>query len=79
MVVRSQRVVWLEAVKFEERQELFPRARTILQQARAKMPIDALIWRASIRLEITCDNERIAQHLLAKALQECPDSGALWT
>ena len=33
---------------------------------------------ASIRLELICDNEKIAQHLLAKALQEIPESGPLW-
>ena len=58
--VRRERVVWLEAARFEERQEAFTRARTILQKARAKMPTDALIWLATIRLEITCDNEKIA-------------------
>mmetsp|Transcript_35814 Transcript_35814/g.47127 ORF Transcript_35814/g.47127 Transcript_35814/m.47127 type:complete len:101 (+) Transcript_35814:1161-1463(+) len=58
--VRSERIIWLEAARFEERQEAFTRARTILQKARAKMPSDALIWLASIKLEVTCDNERIA-------------------
>ena len=28
--VRSERIVWLEAARFEERQEIFTRARTIL-------------------------------------------------
>ena len=60
--------MWLESARFEERQEMFTRARTILQKARAKMPKDSQVWLASIRLEIMCDNERIAQHLLAKAL-----------
>ena len=58
--------------------EAFTRARTILQKARAKLDSDAQIWRASIRLEITCDNEKIAQYLLAKALQEFPNSGEIW-
>ena len=58
--VRNERIVWLESARFEERQEAFTRARTILCQARAKMPSDAQIWLASIRLEMTCDNERNA-------------------
>ena len=53
-------IVWLESARFEERQECFTRARTILQKARAKMPLDPQIWLASIKLEITCDNEKIA-------------------
>ena len=43
------------------------------------MPSDPKIWLASVRLEITCDNEKNGQHLLSRALQECPSSGELWT
>ena len=42
------------------------------------MATDPQIWLASIKLELTCDNEKIAQHLLAKALQECANSGDVW-
>jgi pre-mRNA-processing factor 6 len=39
---------------------------------------NADIWLESIRFELKCDNEKIAHHLLARALQECPNSGRLW-
>jgi len=39
---------------------------------------NADIWLESIRFELKCDNEKIAHHLLARALQECPSSGRLW-
>ena len=42
------------------------------------MPSDPEIWLASVRLELTTENDNIAQHLLARALQACPESGRLW-
>jgi len=67
---------------------MFTRARTILEKVRFKMPREPdnsssaqlqAVWLASIRLERTCDNEKVAQQLLARALQGCPDSGPLQT
>ena len=77
--VRRETTVWLLAAEFEERQEMFTRARTILEKVRFKMPTDPSVWLASIRLERTCDNEKVAQQLLARALQVCPESGPLQT
>ena len=66
--VKQETVVWLLAAEFEERQEMFTRARTILEKVRFKMPREPSVWLASIRLERTCDNEKVAQQLLARAL-----------
>jgi len=43
-----------------------------------KLVNNAEVWLASVRLELTCDNSKIANHLLARALQQCPDAGRLW-
>ena len=54
------------------------RARTVLQKARIKLPQSEEVWLHSIRLELQSGNEKIAQHLLSRALQACPESGKLW-
>ena len=38
--VKKEKVVWLLAAEFLERQELFTRARVILEKVRTKMPND---------------------------------------
>lgn len=76
--VRDERTIWLLAAEFEQRQEAYTRARTILQKARVKFAQNDQIWHASIKLELSSENQQIAAHLLARALQECPTSGILW-
>ena len=50
----------------------------ILQKARVKYADSDLAWHDSVKLELDCQNEKIAQHLLSRALQQCPESGLLW-
>ena len=66
--IRDEVTIWLLAAKFEERNEAFTRARTILQKARVKFGQNEHIWHASIKLEVSIDNQQIANHLLARAL-----------
>jgi pre-mRNA-processing factor 6 len=42
------------------------------------MPNDPEIWLCSVRLELKTGNGKIAQHLMARALQTCPEAGRLW-
>ena len=42
------------------------------------MPNDPEIWLQSVRLELKTGNGKIAQHLMARALQTCPEAGKLW-
>ena len=39
-VVKKETIVWILAAEFEERHEMFTRARTILEKVRFKMPND---------------------------------------
>ena len=41
-------------------------------------PKNAELWLEAIRLEKEASNEKMGINLMAKALQECPDSGVLW-
>ncbi|CDY21966.1 BnaC09g00720D [Brassica napus] len=54
------------------------KARAILTTARKKNPHVDELWLAAIRVELRHDNKREAEHLMSKALQECPTSGILW-
>ena len=54
------------------------KARSILETARLKIPQNPVLWLAAIRVEEACGSNKVAEVLLAKALQECPSSGALW-
>ena len=54
------------------------RARAILETARLKVPKNPQLWVAAIRIEQRADNVKVAQQLMAKALQECPSAGILW-
>lgn len=56
----------------------FTRARSILETARLKIPKNPQLWVAAIRIEQRADNIKVAQQLMAKALQECPTAGVLW-
>lgn len=54
------------------------RARSTGELARIKLPKMDLIWLECIRVERRSRNDKLAESLLAKALKECPTSGALW-
>ncbi len=54
------------------------KARALLEQARLKNPKNALLWLAAVRTEMRAQNNKAGEALMAKALQECPDSGPLW-
>jgi pre-mRNA-processing factor 6 len=55
----------------------FNKARGILDLGRLKNPKNPQLWLESTRLERRAGNIRLAETFLAKALQECPDSGLL--
>jgi pre-mRNA-processing factor 6 len=69
--------LWLVAAQLEEK--VSPaKARSLLEKARLKNPKCPEIWIASLRVERRDKNLKMAQNFLAKALQECPNSGILW-
>jgi pre-mRNA-processing factor 6 len=72
--------LWLLAASLEIKHNQITKARAILERARTRNPQNALLWLHSVRLEANADanNKQIALSLLARAMQECPNSGALW-
>lgn len=66
---RSCETVWTESAKYEaERADAVTRARTVLQKARIKLPQSQDVWLHSVRLELQSGNDKIAHHLLSRAL-----------
>ncbi len=55
----------------------FTKARSLLELGRLKNPKNAELWVEAIRLERRAKNEKLAITLMARALQECPNSGLL--
>jgi pre-mRNA-processing factor 6 len=55
----------------------FTKARSILELGRLKNPKNPELWVEAIRLERRAGNEKLAVTLMARALQECPNSGPL--
>jgi pre-mRNA-processing factor 6 len=55
----------------------FNKARGILDLGRLKNPKNPQLWLESTRLERRAGNFKLAETFLAKALQECPNSGLL--
>lgn len=53
--------------------------RATLETARTKLPGNDALWRAAVHAEVAAGNLKAAQQLLAKALQDCPKSGLLWS
>jgi len=71
--------LWICYAKFEANVfQAYSKARSILETARLKNPKNPRLWLASMRVERQAKNFTVAQQLLAKALQESPDSGLLW-
>lgn len=86
--------LWLSLAYLEEKANKWTRARAILEKARQKLPKVDVLWEESVWLEeriaksqrpLSTDNQLLSKttsksalSVLAKALQECPDSGRLW-
>jgi len=51
----------------------------VLDKARLRNPKCQELWLESIRMEMRAGNKEIAMPLMAKALQDCPQSGLLWS
>ena len=81
--------LWILASQLEERAHTFDdtntikpglgvtKARGLLEISRLKNPKNPQLWLEAIRLERRAGNEKLATTLTARALQECPKSGAL--
>jgi len=71
--------LWRAAAGLEERAGGPARARAILEQARLQLPSCPELWLAAVRAEVRAGpGLKGAEALLARALQDCPLSGALW-
>ena len=82
-------VLWILTSRLEERAHIFDattlvksgtgvtKARSVLDQARLHNTKNPELWLESIRLERRARNEKLAETLMARALQECPTSGRL--
>ena len=55
----------------------FTKARGLLDLGRLKNPKNPVLWLESTRLERRAGNVKLAESFLARALQECPNSGML--
>lgn len=73
--------LWLLAARLEEKAGITIKSRSVLDRARLQNPKNAELWVESIRVErrATPPNTQQAKILMAKALQECPKSGLLWS
>jgi pre-mRNA-processing factor 6 len=74
--------LWQLIIRLKEKREGILRARAVGEKARLKLPKNDLIWLECIRLERRSKDlkdQKVAENYLAKALQECPNSGALWS
>jgi len=69
-------VLWILASELEERMNVV-KARSIFDLSRLKNPQSPMLWVHAVRLERRVGNEKLAFSLMAKALQECPNSGLL--
>ena len=82
---QNNATLWTLASRLEERAGDFDatlkggvtKARSLLELARLKNPRNPAIWVEAIRLERRAGNAKLAVSLMARALQECPLSGAL--
>ena len=82
-------MLWTLAGRLEERAHTFDKTKTVkpslgvtkarglLEIARLKNPKNPMLWLEAIRLERRAGNEKLANTLTARALQECPNSGVL--
>eukprot|EP01098_Paradermamoeba_levis_P011084 TRINITY_DN4702_c0_g1_i1.p1 TRINITY_DN4702_c0_g1~~TRINITY_DN4702_c0_g1_i1.p1 ORF type:complete len:225 (-),score=63.42 TRINITY_DN4702_c0_g1_i1:199-873(-) len=71
--------LWKNAAELESSLSSFSKARALLEQARLKIQKNPGLWLAAIRTEISAGNKAMAENLMSKALQDCPNSGLLWS
>ncbi|RLN63782.1 hypothetical protein BBP00_00003863 [Phytophthora kernoviae] len=64
-------------IRLEEKMNGVTKARSVLELARLKNPKNDMLWLEAARLEVRWDNPKGQEMLMAKALQECPESGIL--
>jgi pre-mRNA-processing factor 6 len=79
--------LWILASRLEEKVSAFAseadiaagvtKARSLLEIGRIKNPKNASLWLEAVRLERRSGNQKLADALMAKALQECPADGSL--
>ena len=86
----NEATIWILASRLEENAAAFitddafvakmagTKARSLLELARLKNPNNPELWLESIRLETRVGNAKLADTLMARALQDCPKSGKLW-
>jgi pre-mRNA-processing factor 6 len=81
-------ILWILASRLEEHAHLFTgsestvgvgvtKARSLLELARLKNPKTPELWLEAIRLECRSGHPKLAESLIARGLQECPNSGLL--
>eukprot|EP01035_Chromulina_nebulosa_P017336 gene17336-22881_t len=70
--------LWKLLLTLEESYKGINKARSVIELARLKLPSNDEIALLSIRLERKYNNHKLADNLLAKALQDNPKSGILW-
>jgi len=82
--------LWVLSAKLEERTRGVIKARGLLEMARLQLPKNDVIWLESVRLERRAaaaatatgssseSSGKLAEALMSRALQECPESGILW-
>ncbi|EEY56427.1 pre-mRNA-processing factor, putative [Phytophthora infestans T30-4] len=69
--------LWTLSSRLEEKMNGVTKARSVLEMARLKNPKNDMLWLEAARLEARWDNSKGQEMLMAKALQECPESGIL--
>jgi len=73
--------LWICASRLEEKVYGVAKARALLEKARLQNPQNPDLWLEAIKVELrstASGSGKIAQTMLAKALQDCPTSGKLW-
>lgn len=71
--------LWLLSARLEIKQGNFTRARSIMEKARATISQCPEFFLEGCRIELTAGFKANSDALMAKALQECPNSGLLWS
>ncbi|RHN65871.1 putative tetratricopeptide-like helical domain, pre-mRNA-processing factor 6/Prp1/STA1 [Medicago truncatula] len=70
--------LWLSLANIEEEMsDEFSKVRAVLTIARKKNPQNPELWLAAVRAELRHGCKKEADYLMAKSLQECPNSGIL--
>jgi pre-mRNA-processing factor 6 len=70
--------LWKLIIKLEEKSKGCNKARSMMELARLKLPDNEELYLEAIRLERRAGNDKLAESLMAQALQLCPKSGILW-